>query len=135
MLAEKTHTSEEMKNICKDYFTVGQLRELLKDTDIPDDAKIFVQRAEDVYFEKYGWSTIKMENDEYYMNMNLIEKAKPGGAFHNKEEYPGLTEERIQEILESSQKDLDECRDEYIAAWYGFKYKDDKNGIYFTVFY
>jgi len=133
-LAKKTHTSEEIKNEWKHYFTVGQLRELLANKDIPDDAKIFIQRVEDVYFEQYSWGTVKIEGDECYSQRRLIEKAKPGGEFHNKEEYPNMTEERINEILES-EKTIDELRDEYVAAWWGFKRKDDDNGIYFTAFY
>lgn len=44
------------------YMTVGQLRKLLSDNTIPDDAKIMVERVEDVYFESNGWKTLKSEN-------------------------------------------------------------------------
>jgi len=128
MQAKKTHTSEEIRKEWTHYFTVGQLKKLLAENNIPDDAKIFIQRVEDVYFEKYNWGTVKIESDEYYGQLRLIEKAKPGGEFHNKEEYPNLTEDKINEILES-EKELDEMRDEYVAAWWGFKRKDDDNGI------
>ncbi len=37
-----------------DYLTVGQLREKIKD--MPDDAKVYYRRIEDVYFDKYEWS-------------------------------------------------------------------------------
>lgn len=40
----------------KDYYlTVGELRKRI--ADLPDDAKVFYQRIEDVYFKEHGWTT------------------------------------------------------------------------------
>jgi len=134
-LAEKTHTTEEIKNKWEHYYTVGQLRKFLEENkDIPDDAKIFIQRVEDVYFEEHHWGTIKIEGDMYWSEKRLIEKANPGGEFHDKEQYPKMTQERIDEILKLEET-LDECKDEYVAVWWVFKYKDDKNGIFLTPHY
>jgi len=36
------------------YMTVGDLKKLIKK--MPDDAKVYYQRIEDVYFEKHEWS-------------------------------------------------------------------------------
>lgn len=45
--------------------TVGELKTFIEENNIPDNAKILVERVEDVYFEKRGWSVIKKENDGY----------------------------------------------------------------------
>jgi hypothetical protein len=39
------------------YLTVGKLKEYL--ADYPDDALVVTQRVEDMYYEKYGWQTLK----------------------------------------------------------------------------
>ena len=39
--------------------TVGQLKRWIKEHKIPDDANVYYQRIEDVYFERHGWNTIK----------------------------------------------------------------------------
>ena len=41
--------------------TVGRLREAMKD--LPDDAPVFYERIEDVYFEKHGWTTEPRPNE------------------------------------------------------------------------
>ena len=133
MNAKKTHTQEEIRKEYKHYCTVGQLKEILKKNNIPDDAKIFIERVEDVYFEKYKWGTVKKKGVSYCSEKRLIDKAKPGGAFHDKEQYPRMDEETIQNILDS-EKDLDECMDEYVPAWWPVVYDGDDN-IYFTAFY
>jgi len=32
---------------------------------IPKDAKIYIERVEDIYFDKHGWKPIKLENDNW----------------------------------------------------------------------
>lgn len=36
------------------YCTVGHLRRVI--ADLPDDAKVYYERIEDVYFERHGWT-------------------------------------------------------------------------------
>lgn len=36
-------------------YTTGQLKKLLEN--IPDDAIVNIERVEDIYFDKYGWTT------------------------------------------------------------------------------
>jgi len=45
--------------------TVGELRKKLEG--YSDDAPVFIERIEDVYFEKYGWKTnhIVFQRDEH----------------------------------------------------------------------
>lgn len=42
--------------------TVGRLREAIKD--LPDDAPVYYERIEDVYFEKHGWTTEPRPNPD-----------------------------------------------------------------------
>lgn len=133
MHAKKTHTPEEIKKGWEHYCTVGQLKKILEEKNVPDDAKILIQRVEDVYFEEYNWGTVKKKGDTYYSEKRLIDKAKPGGEFHDKEQYPNINEEIIKNILDS-EKDLDELKDEYVPAWWPIKYDDDDN-IYLCAFY
>lgn len=42
-----------MSNIKDLYLTVGQLKKALEG--VPDDTKVYYQRIEDQYFDKYGW--------------------------------------------------------------------------------
>lgn len=40
------------------YLTVGQLRQVIQN--LPDEAKVYYERIEDVYFNKYGWVSDKL---------------------------------------------------------------------------
>lgn len=39
--------------------TVGQLLDFIEKHNIPRDGKVFIERIEDVYFEKHNWKTIE----------------------------------------------------------------------------
>ena len=119
---------EDIKNkkCYEHYCTVGRLREFLEEHNLPDDAKVFIQRVEDVYFEENGWGTIKKEGWFYHSDLELIKKAKSGGEFHDKEQYPRMTDEHIKSILDI-ENHLDEDKEEYMPAWCPVKYKDDDN--------
>jgi len=45
------------------YLTVGDLRSAMKD--LPDNAKVYYQRIEDVYFEKHGWKPDLLVPDDF----------------------------------------------------------------------
>ena len=38
--------------------TVKQLKEKIKD--LPDDTDVFIERVEDIYFDKHGWETERL---------------------------------------------------------------------------
>jgi hypothetical protein len=46
--------------------TVGKLKEFLNKHNLPDDARIFVQRIPDYYYLKGGWGTKKKLVKEYW---------------------------------------------------------------------
>lgn len=37
--------------------TVGQLKKILEREDFNDNTPVFIERVEDIYFEKYSWKT------------------------------------------------------------------------------
>lgn len=43
--------------------TVGWLKKFIEENNIPDESLILVQRVEDVYFEKHGWSKSSVFKD------------------------------------------------------------------------
>lgn len=58
----KKITEEEMQqyNGC----TVGDLLKFVQDNNISLDSKIFIERVEDVYFEKHEWAIV--EKEQYF---------------------------------------------------------------------
>lgn len=42
--------------------TVGELKQHIKEHNLPDDAIVLVERVEDIYFTKHNWKTIKKEH-------------------------------------------------------------------------
>lgn len=126
MIAKRTNTPEEMKSSPARHYTVGELKKYIEEYNIPDDALVLIQRIEDVYFEENNWGTVKKEGWMYTNNKQLIERAKPGGEYHDKEKYPEMTDEHIKGILEM-EDELPELQEEYISVFSPVKYKDDNN--------
>ena len=54
------------KNRTKEYLTVKDLKKLLSDPKIKDDAKIYYERIEDEYFEENGWQNDELLEDLWY---------------------------------------------------------------------
>ena len=132
MLCKNTIDPNNRENTYE-HMTVGGLKKFIEDHNLPDDALIFIQRVEDVYFEEHNWSTVKKEGCNYSLEKEFLEKAKPGGEYHDKERYPKMTDEHIQDILKC-EKYLDDVKEEYIMIWCPVKYKDDDN-LYFDAHY
>ena len=97
------------------YSTVGELLKFIKDNNIPDDAKILMQRVEDVYFDKHGWTTTNKEGYEYHsiVSMNEALKAKEK-TFLNRTE-------------PLSEEELEACKERYYHCWCQVKYSGDDN--------
>lgn len=57
-------TPERLKDY--DCLTVGQLLQIIEDNNLSKDAKILVERVEDVYFEKHGWEVYTRFGDNSY---------------------------------------------------------------------
>lgn len=59
----KEITKEELINNHQHYLTVGELKAFLSKHNLPDDAKVLVQRVEDVYYEKHNWGVYLKEGE------------------------------------------------------------------------
>lgn len=46
-----------------EYMTVGDLRQAIEG--LPDNAKVFYHRIEDVYFEEHGWTPDKLVRSDF----------------------------------------------------------------------
>ena len=62
----KEITKEELKNRYQHFMTVGDLKEFLNKHNLPDDAKVVVQRVEDVYYEKHNWGVYLKEGEHTF---------------------------------------------------------------------
>lgn len=62
----KEITKEELINSYDHYLTVGRLKEFLNKHNLPDTAKVVVQRVEDVYYEKHNWGVYLKEMEQYH---------------------------------------------------------------------
>ena len=111
-----------MKREYRNFCTIKDLKNFIEKYKIPDDAKIFLQRVEDVYFEKHNWETENKEGYHYYSFLRHNEKVD-SGEFANKEEYP-LLEEIPNKF---SEKDLELAKEKYYACWSPVKYPEDNN--------
>lgn len=49
---------------------VGDLKKLFDKYHIPNDVAVLIQRIEDVYFEKHGWTTLKVDDPIYPGNVD-----------------------------------------------------------------
>jgi len=59
----KEITKEELINQYQDYLTVGDLKNFLNKHNLPDNAKVVVQRVEDIYYEKHNWGVYLKEGE------------------------------------------------------------------------
>lgn len=58
----KKITKKKLKEGYKHSLTVGRLKKFLTDYNLPDGAKVVVQRVEDRYYENHGWSVYLKED-------------------------------------------------------------------------
>jgi len=55
MKGPKEISKQEITEGFKEFLTVGKLKDFLAKHDLPDDAKVLVERLEDRYFENNNW--------------------------------------------------------------------------------
>lgn len=65
----KEITKEELDGY-EHYLTVGKLKEFISKNNLPDNAKVLIQRVEDVYFEKHNWGVYLKEGDSVFKDDN-----------------------------------------------------------------
>jgi len=103
-----------------DGLTVGQLKELLYQYNLPSNGKVLVQRVHDSYFER-GWEAVYKKGYSYYMVENT-NKDIANGEYDNN--VKPISEENIKMFLE-----------QYHPAWCASKFDDDNENLYIGMFY
>lgn len=113
----------------KDGFTVEKLLKFIEEQKIPKDALVFFERIKDVYFEKYGWTTLKKEGFEYWKCLEHNRKCQ--GEYLDKKRFPKITPENLYLFTE---EELEKFKDEFIQPHSCAKFKDDNN-LYIVAHY
>lgn len=105
-------TKEELKKEYKSFMTVGELKEFISERNINDDAKILVQRVEDIYYEKHNWAVYKKGGDVYQRAL-----------LFNKD----IEKNKFSSLKKVSEEELESLKDEYTPAWCCVYYNDEDN--------
>ena len=93
---------------------VGELKKFLAENNIPDDAKILIQRVEDVYFDKNNWGVYRKEGEATQSLRHMCSKLKS----------VDITEDDIKNSME-----------QYHPAWWACTYKDDNDLLFIDLHY
>ena len=113
------------------YLTVGRLIEYFYKNNIPQDAKIFVQRVEDHYYGENGsWSTVKKENEDTDF-MHETNKLIDSGEYFNEDNYPDRNPDDVKKYTDEQ---IANSRDEYSPVFCCMQDKKDLN-LYLNLHY
>jgi hypothetical protein len=56
-------TKDDLNSKYDNFLTVGKIKDFLNKYNLPNNAKVFIQRVEDIYYEKNGWSVLLKVDD------------------------------------------------------------------------
>ena len=65
-MALREITRKELVEGYKDFLTVGKLKKFLDEHNLPDTAKVVIQRVEDIYYEKHSWGVFFKEGEHTF---------------------------------------------------------------------
>ena len=127
-------SKEEIENRFKDHLTIGDLKKWLdKNSDLPDDSKVLIQRVDDRYFKNNQWGVYLKDGETVYNQLNFnndmreeIERRENG----EESEYPAIEypSNLITEIT-------DDLREQYFPAWCCVRYSDEEKIMFIDAFY
>ena len=127
----KELTKEEIVDKYKSYLTVGDLKKHLEKYNIPDDAKVLVQRVEDIYYENNNWSSYYKIGEQARHALQWNEDIK-SGKYLNKEKYPSMKEENL---IPNTEKEIKENMDQYHPVWSCVRYQNDHDLLFLDLHY
>ena len=123
---------KELESYIKNGFlTVGDLKEFIKENNLPDTAPVMIQRIEDIYYEKHNWQ-VYLKNNEYTQTMTEHNEKVLSGEYLNKEDYNLMNEESLKLYTE---EDFKNAKLQYSPAWSGVYYSDDKDMLFIDLHY
>lgn len=128
----RTLSKEDLINSFNHGLTVGGLKKFIEENNVPDNAKVMVQRVHDHYFENNNWGVYLKEGYWYYSaektNENMLEEIER----RNK----GLEPEYDLEDPKSLMVELgDELKEQYYPAWSCVRYRDDQDLLFIDSHY
>lgn len=117
------------------YCTVGDLKKHIEKYNIPDTAPVLVQRIEDVYYEKHGWSSYLKEGEMFHNTVNMNENMKEEIARRERGEKPKYSMDDPSKYIVEDEDFLSEMKDQYSPVWCAVFYKDDENILFLDLHY
>lgn len=123
--------SKEDVTKLKHHLTVGDLKKFLSKNNLPDDAKVLIERVEDVYYDEHHWG-VYLKDGEHYHNALQYNADVDSGKYLDKEEYPNITEENL---VKYTEEDLHKMKVQYHPAWACVGYSDDKDILFIDLHY
>lgn len=128
-------TEKEVTEKFTQHLTVGNLKKSIERYKIPDEAKVVVQRIEDVYYEKHGWGVMLKEGEHYHNKISFNEKMKEEIVRRERGEEPEY--EKIKDpnkYICEDEEVLKELKDQYHPAWCVVGY-EDKDFLFLDLHY
>jgi len=123
-------TKEDLeKGGYKHGLTVGKLKEYLYKTELPADARVLIQRVEDVYYQNHGWDVFFKEGDDNHNFIKMNENMREEIARRERGEepqYPQM-EDPSKFIVPETEEVLNSLKDQYHPAWCVFRYNDEEH--------
>lgn len=126
----KELTREEIDKYT-DFLTVGDLKEFLYKHNLPNNAKVLIQRVEDIYYEKHNWGSYLKEGEHSYYARKHNEDIE-SGKYLDKEEYPNIKPENL---IPYTEEEIKKSMEQYHPAWCCVRYKDDQDLLFIDLHY
>lgn len=125
-------TKDEIVNSFSHSLTVGDLKKFIEENNIPDNAKVMVQRVHDHYFENNNWGVYLKEGYWY----NSAEKTNDNMLEEIERRNNGLEPEYDIEDPKSMMFEMnDDLKEQYYPAWSCVRYGDDQDLLFIDSHY
>lgn len=115
-------SKKDLKKRYKDFMTVGDLKKFIEKYQVPDDAKVLIQRVEDVYYDKHHWGVYLKKDHHYYSTLYLNKIMKAEIKRRKAGKKPKYS---IKDPSMAIRKPTDDDKTQYHPAWSCVGYKDD----------
>jgi hypothetical protein len=112
--------------------TVGDLKKFIEKHNLPDDAKVMIQRVEDKYFEKNDWGVYLKEGYWYHTASQLNENMK---AEAQRRELGMEPEYSVKDPWSQVVEIDDTLKEQYHPAWGCVRYGDDTDLLFIDLHY
>lgn len=116
-------SKKELLTRYRDFMTVGSLKKFIEEHKVPDNARVMIQRVEDVYYEKHGWGVLLKEGECWWnckiFNDKMKKEIKLRKSKKHKTQYS-----KIKDPKKYIAQLTDDMKEQYHPAWSCVGYKD-----------